>query len=321
MKFLTNLIANKDCLQDCCDREKLNNFLVETNLDGFEVICAGDYPAEIDNSKVVGLHLPFFNAWMDLYNGNFDALDKEYGSREVWRQFYGGDSFDSVHRQIEAQLDFAQQIGVEYVVMHVVEIGTTETLTGNFTYSHKEVIDALCEVANRLFKGKKYTFTLLLENLWWQGFDFTKPQLTKYMLDKIEYDNKGIMLDIGHLMHTNKDLSSWEEAAEYIRTMLDLHIELLDYVKGVHLHGTLEGEFAKGFYKNGVQIKEDFWQRFAQAYEYVMRVDAHKPFAHESVKGVIGKINPDYVVYEFSDKTMNERKVSVKLQNLFLGRN
>ena len=26
MKILTNLIANKDCLGDYCDREKLNNF-------------------------------------------------------------------------------------------------------------------------------------------------------------------------------------------------------------------------------------------------------------------------------------------------------
>ena len=83
MKILTNLIANKDCLGSYCDREKLNNFLAETSLDGYEVICAGDYPAEIDNSKVIGLHLPFFNAWMDLYKGDFAALDKEYGSKEL----------------------------------------------------------------------------------------------------------------------------------------------------------------------------------------------------------------------------------------------
>lgn len=318
MKFLTNLIANRDCLQDYCDREKLHNFLRETNLDGFEVICAGDYPQEIDSNNVVGVHLPFFNAWMDLYNGNFDALDKEYGSREVWQQFYGGDSFDSIYNQIEAQLDFAQQTGAEYVVMHVVEIGTTETLTGKFAYSHKEVIDALCEYTNRMFRGKNYTFALLLENLWWQGFDFTDPHLTKYMLDKIEYKNKGIMLDIGHLMHTNKELQSWEDAAVYIHKMLDMYSDLLDYVKGIHLHGTLEGEFAKEFYKNGVQIKEDFWERFAQAYEYVMRVDAHKPFAHESVKGIIQKINPDYVVYELNSKTMDDKKEDILLQNRFV---
>jgi len=320
MKFLTNLIANKDCLQDYCDREKLNNFLKETNLDGFEVICAGDYPQEIDSSKVIGLHLPFFNAWMDLYKGDFAALDEEYGGREVWQQFYGGDSFDAVYKQIEAQLDFAQQLGAEYVVMHVVEIGTTETLTGQFKYSHKEIIGALCDVANRLFKDKDYTFALLLENLWWQGFDFTDPQLTKYMLDNIEYKNKGIMLDIGHLMHTNKDLQSWEDGAEYIHKMLDLHSDLLCFVKGVHLHGTLEGTFAKEFYKNGVDIAEDFWQRFAQAYDYVMRVDAHRPFAHKSIRGIIDKISPDYVVYEFSDKTITARKESVDLQNKYMGR-
>lgn len=317
MKFLTNLIANRECLQDYCDREKLNNFLYETNLDGFEIICAGEYPQEIDNSRVIGLHLPFFNAWIDLYNSNFDALDKEYGSREVWQQFYGGDSFESVYSQIESQLDFAQQIGVEYVVMHVVEIGTTETLTGQFAYENKEVIDALCNVANRLFKNKNYTFALLLENLWWRGFDFTDPQMTKYMMDKIEYSNKGIMLDIGHLMHTNKDLQNWEDAAEYIHKMIDVHADLLDYVKGVHLHGTLEGEFAKEFYKNGVQIKEDFWERFAQSYEYVMRVDAHRPFAHESVKGIIDKISPDYLVYELSSMTMDEKRMDILLQNRY----
>ena len=60
---------------------------------------------------------------------------------------------------------------------------------------------------------------------------------------------------------------------------------------------------------------KDFWKRFAQAYEYVLRVDAHKPFAHIGVKGIIDKISPEYLVYEFSDKTMVERKASVKLQN------
>ena len=318
MKILTNLIANKDCLQDYCDREKLNNFLTECNIDGYEIICAGDYPKEIDNSKVVGVHLPFFNAWMDLYNGNFDALDKEYGNRETWQQFYGGDNFDAVYSQVEAQLDFAQQIGAEYVVMHVCEIGTTETLTGKFSYSHKEVITALCDVANRLFKNKDYNFTLLLENLWWQGFTFTDAELTKYMLDNIEYQNKGIMLDIGHLMHTNKTLRSWGEAAEYIHKMLDLHSELLPYVKGVHLHGTLEGEFAQRFYDEGTEIEQDFWKRFAQAYDYVLRVDSHRPYDHESVKGIIEKINPDWLVYEFSDKIMEEKKISVKLQNKML---
>jgi len=153
MKYITNIIANRDCLQDYCNKEKLNSFLEECNLDGYEVICADEYPKEIDNSKVIGLHLPFYNAWMDLYKGNYDALDKEYGSRECWQQFYGGDSFESIYKHIESQLDFADKIGVQYVVMHICEIGTTETLVNKFAYTHEQVIDASCEIINRLFKN------------------------------------------------------------------------------------------------------------------------------------------------------------------------
>ena len=320
MKFLTNLIANADCLQDYCDGEKLNNFLEECSLDGYEIICAGDYPAEIDKTKVVGLHLPFFNTWMDLYYENFEALDQEFGGRKVWQDFYGSDSFDFLLSQFEAQLDFAQQKGAEYVVMHICEIGTTETLTGKFKYSHQEVISAACQVANRLMNGKNYTFKLLLENLWWQGFTFADAELTAYMLDNIQYKNKGIMLDIGHLMHTNKQLKSWQEAAEYIEKMLDMHGDVARYVKGIHLHGTLAGEFAQQFYSQGVKIEEDFWKRFEQAYGYVLKVDAHRPFADESVKKIVEKINPDYVVFELSDSTMEQRKDAVKMQNKYLGR-
>ena len=320
MKFITNIVANKEFLGEYCSREKLADFLSQGRLDGYEVICAGEYPNQIDNSTVIGLHLPFYNAWMDLYHKRYDRLKWEYGNEECWRQFYGGDSFDDIYRHLLQQLDFADSRGVQYVVLHVCEIATYDTLTGRFEYTHTEVIDAMCEVINRLFKDKKYNFYLLLENLWWRGFTFTDPQLTKYMLDKVEYKNKGIMLDTGHLMHTNKDLNSWEDATEYIDKMLDMHRDLLPYVKGVHLHGTLEGRFAKEFYEKPIDIKTDFWQRFAQAYEYVERVDAHKPFACEKVRQIIEKINPQFVVYELQEKTMQDKLEAVKLQNKYMNR-
>ena len=65
MKILTNLIAVKDCLDDYCDSKKLNDFAEECKLDGYEIICAGEYPKEIEGIKAVGLHLPFFNTWLD----------------------------------------------------------------------------------------------------------------------------------------------------------------------------------------------------------------------------------------------------------------
>ncbi|MBQ5782691.1 MAG: TIM barrel protein [Oscillospiraceae bacterium] len=320
MKFVTNLIAMDDFLGTYNDTNSLKQFCTENKLDGYEVICVGDFPKAITDDITVGLHLPFYNAWMDLYKGNFDVLDKEYGSRECWQGFYGGDSFEGMYRHLETELDFAQQLGAEYVVLHVCEIGTTETLTLDFAHDDKEVIRCLCEVVNRLFRNKNYTFRLLLENLWWKGFTFTDCEMTKYMLDSIEYPNKGIMLDIGHLMHTNKDLESWDDACRYIHSMLDLHADLLCYVKGIHLHGTLEGRFAKEFYLGGVEIKEDFYERFAQAYEYVTKVDAHLPFEHTGIKDIVKKINPDYVVYEFATDTLADKAEWIKKQNTFLNR-
>lgn len=320
MKFVTNLIAMDDFLGVYNDNQKLKEFCTENKLDGYEVIRAGDFPHSITDDITVGLHLPFYNAWVDLYKGNYDVLDREYGSRECWQVFYGGDSFDGIYRHLESELDFAQQMGAEYVVLHVCEIGTTETLTLDFAHGDKEVIRCLCEVVNRLFKDKNYTFKLLLENLWWKGFTFTDCKITKYMLDGIEYQNKGIMLDLGHLMHTNKDLESWDDACCYIHRMLDLHSDLLDFVKGIHLHGTLEGRFAKEFYLGGVEIKEDFYERFAQAYDYVMRVDAHLPFEHKGIKEIVEKINPDYVVYEFATDTLADKAPWIKKQNSFMER-
>lgn len=317
MEKICNLIANKEFLKDWCSTEKLNAFCTDCGLDGFEVICAGDFATEIPQDKIKGLHLPFYNSWMDLYLGDTAALDAEYGGREIWQQFYGGSNFSGVYSLLEEQLQFAHSLGVKYVVLHVCEIGTTETLTGRFKYTDTQVIDAMCAIVNRLFKNKPYTFDLLLENLWWRGFTFTDSALTQRMLNGIEYKNKGIMLDTGHLMHTNKSLRSWQAAADYIVKMADNHRDILPFVKGVHLHGTLEGEFAQNFYAQGVDIKEEYYQRFAQAYDYVLRVDAHRVFAHSSVKEVVNTLKPDYLVYEFAADTMEEKKEMNLLQNSF----
>ena len=231
-----------------------------------------------------------------------------------------GDSFEAVYSMIESQLDFAHNIGAEYVVMHVCEIGTTEVLTNKLHYSDREVITAMCEITNRLFKDKPYTFKLLFENMWWRGFSFTNLEMTKYLLENTEYQNKGIMLDTGHLLHTNKKLATWDDACDYIEHMLNLHSDFVPYIKGLHLHGTLNGKWAEEFYTNPPQIKKDFWERFAQSYEYVFKVDAHKPFESERINDIIARISPEYINFEFETKTMEDKKVYIEIQNKYLGR-
>lgn len=317
MKKICNLIANKEYLKEWCNADKIEKFCVDCDVDGYEIICAGDFAEEIPENRVIGVHLPFFNSWMDLYNKNYAALDMEYGNRKVWQQFYGGDNFDCIYNMLEQQMDFAQKLNAKYVVLHVCEIGTTETLTGRHKYSHKEIILAVCNIVNKLTRGKNYSFYILLENLWWQGFTFTDVKMTEFMLNNIDYKNKGIMLDIGHLMNTNKDISNWDEAADYIIKNVNNHKNVIDFVKGVHLHGTLEGNFAKEFYKNKVHIEQDYYKRFKQSYDYVLRVDAHKPFASNRVKEIIDAINPEFMVYEFAADDMEKKLEMNLLQNSY----
>ena len=49
------------------------------------------------------------------------------------------------------------------------------------------------------------------------------------------------MLDTGHLIHTNTDIKTQQDAVDYINTVLDKHDELSSYIKGIHLNQSLSG--------------------------------------------------------------------------------
>ena len=79
------------------------------------------------------------------------------------------------------------------------------------------MVDAAAELINSLLDGKGYQFEFLMENLWWPGLTLTRPEITERLLSQVHYPRKGLMLDTGHLMHTNWELRSQEEAVDYIR--------------------------------------------------------------------------------------------------------
>lgn len=64
------------------------------------------------------------------------------------------------------------------------------------------------------------------------------------LLEQVKYPRKGIMLDIGHLLHTNTALRTEEDAVKYLREVLGRY-EDLSIILGVHYHQTLEGAFVE----------------------------------------------------------------------------
>ena len=87
--------------------------------------------------------------------------------------------------------------------------------------SDEEVVLAASEWINEAVSRVDIGYDFLLENLWWPGFKMTSPKITGLMLDKINYPKKGIMLDTGHLLHTNLILEDENQGMEYINKCLD----------------------------------------------------------------------------------------------------
>ena len=298
MKTLFNITTSEDDIDRFESAEDFEGMM--KSFDGVELMYfREDEKKIIGKDKVVGLHMHFFPFWLDLWKGNEERLLNEFDTRENFERYYGGDSRDAILSRYREDLKIAHQYDVEYVVFHVSEASIEESFTWNYYYSDEEVVDATAELLNELFKNEDGKIALLLENLWQPGLKFTDPSITKRMLDQIVYPNKGIMLDTGHLLHTNTKIRTQEEGVAYINELLDKHGELVKYIRGMHLNQSLTGEYCEDTKKNPPPMADTYWERYTQMFYHAYAVDKHEPFTAKGVKELINRIAPEYVTFEF----------------------
>ena len=173
-----------------------------------------------------------------------------------------------------------------------------------------------------LTKGNgAWPFDFLVENQWWPGFTFTEPELTRRLLDGIRAERKGIMLDIGHLMNYDTSLRTLEEGADYVHRMLDRHGGLCRYIRGIHLHCSLSGEYVRahtGFLPPRLPL--DYLKRYGFGYRHILRIDTHQPWTSPAIREVVERIGPDYLVHELSAPDRGAREEAIHIQNRALGR-
>ena len=271
--------------------------------DGLEVVWGGEeLPCTVPQALHVGYHLTFYPDWLDFWRGDRAALTEKFGSEEVWRSFYGGpEGRETLLRLYREDLDRAVTWGARYVVFHVSDVSVEEGFTYHWRHTHEEVIDAAAEVINLLLGDRAWPFDFLVENQWWLGFTFTEPELTRRLLDGIRAERKGIMLDIGHLMNCDTSLRTLEEGADYVHRMLDRHGGLCRYIRGIHLHCSLSGEYVRahtGFLPPGLPL--DYLKRYGFGYRHILRIDTHQPWTSPAICEVVERIGPDYLVHELS---------------------
>lgn len=277
-----NFSTASDDISRYSSSEELIEFYRRFSCDGLELMPLEESEEHlIQKEMVIGIHACCISDWMD--------LDKE----ELLTHY-------------RKNLDYAKEMGAEYVVFHVTQVTMEESFTYQQQREDEEVITAAIEFINLLLDGQDYDFYFLMENLWWEGLNFLDENMTRKLIEGIHYPKKGFMLDTGHYLHTNLQLQTQEEALVYLHEMLDRHEDLIPYIKGMHLQQSLSGSYVKEWLKTSHPIPEDPQKRFCELYEHIFHIDHHLPFTTPAVKQLVERISPLYLTFEYITKDKEE---------------
>lgn len=319
MKTMINITDSSSDIERYRNGRDAFAFAQKFGCDGLELLhCAGGKEDFFLPESVVGVHLRFFSEWLDLWRGDLEALRTEYDTLERAKKVFGGLDRSCIRKALGEDLERAKRLGAEYVVFHVSNVRDSELFTYTFSHTDEEVIDASAELINELLDGKEYTFYFLMENLWWPGLTMTRPEMTRRLLDQIHYPKKGIMLDTGHLMHTNLELRTEEEAIDYILEKIKAHGEMASCIRGIHLNQSLTGAYVKELLKKKDEMPKTFRERQEVCYKHVFQIDRHLPYTSGRVWEIIEAVRPEYLTYELITASREEHERKLHQQSSLL---
>lgn len=320
MKTMFNLTTSSDDMERFPSKEDLLDLMC--GFDGVELMQFEEDSREIiPRERVIGFHMGYFPCWLDFWKGNEAALLKEFDLPENWEKIYGGKDRNVILERFCKDLEWAHYYGAEYVVFHISEATIEESFTWKYHHSDEEVIAATIEIINELLRDEDGRLVFLVENLWQPGLTFTRPEMTRELLEGIKYPNKGIMLDTGHLLHNDTGIRTQEEGLAYIHKCLDAHGELCSYIRGVHLNQSLTGAYCEQIMSNPPQLGESYQERYEKMFWHAFAVDQHLPFTCEGVADLVKRIAPEYLTFEFMTKDSTEHREFLRAQRKALGMN
>ncbi|MDR1105222.1 MAG: TIM barrel protein [Treponema sp.] len=314
MKLLTNMTTSFHDLPRYGDHADLEKFYKDLGLDGLELMEGGpDERGIVQRDDVIGVHLRYLHDWIGFWNNNMSYMLAEYGSEEMIRKIIGGLNRQALVKGFRKNLDFARSYSPEYVVFHVSNETLDQSVTGKTPWKDGEVIEAAIELVNEIFDNSADSFTLLFENLWWTGLTMTRPEITCRLLEGVNYKNKGVMLDTGHLLNTNTKIRSPDEACDYIESVLELYRDT-SFIKGVHLHMSLSGEYVEKTRANPFTLSGDYFEKIIALQSHIIKIDTHKPFTTGRINGFLGRLKPEYLVLELISGNRDEHARYIREQ-------
>ncbi|WP_308576593.1 TIM barrel protein [uncultured Fusobacterium sp.] len=310
MKKLLNI---SDFPNDDENLRMMEKYQKKYNFDGFEII---KFDLEKDSSKlkdkIIGYHMRFFPMWLDIYLGKYNMIKEKFSDKMDRFYWCGGDTKEDVITYYKKDLQRAKELGVEYVVFHACYVDDDGSLTYQFPYTDKKVLEGVVSLINDVFKDEDFQFTLLLENLWWAGLKLNSKSEMELLLEKIEYKNTGFILDTSHMLNTNFNLKNLDEGIDYIIENIDKMEELKKYIYGVHLSWSLSGDYVSKMIEKHRKSQEEREKAKKKIYEYVGQIDYHYPFEDNRIMKVLNKLSLKWLVYEFlyyNDEELEEKVI------------
>lgn len=295
----------------------LAEFLKAYGMDGIELLVYRSEPyMQSFADFTVGTHLRFWNSWLPLWYQDKETLLRIFKDEETIEKVYGGTKRQAWLLQMKRNIQAAALEKPEYMVIHVAEANREELFTYNFHYADERVLKTMARAFNKLIDVIPHDVTILFENLWWPGLRLTNPEAVTTFFGMLERKNVGIMLDTGHLMNTNPDLTTEKEAIEYVcKTVKNLG-EAARLIKGIHLNCSLSGKYLK----RALVKKPPLDLSTANCLKHVCAIDQHHPFTDTSVQKILELVEPEYVVHELAHNNARdyEKKLLIQLKTLGL---
>ena len=282
---------------------ELNRQLKELGLDGLDGIWI---PTEKDLSfpkeMLIGSHIVTMPDWVDFFEENEPELLRRFGSWKKVTECYGDDTGTKFSLHYLYSLYDAIQSGAQFVSLEVYNVTYEECQSYEWRHDDYAVLDAAAELINMILREAEPTFDFLIENSWWPGFRFTEPEKTEYLLSKIKYPRKGIMLNTSHLMNTNLALRTQEEGVEYICDRIKEHGELAKSILGLRLSQSLSGEWADRLIKTDRAFRQisglpDFDHAEGIIHYNIGVINQRLPWTTPEVAKIVKAAEPKYLVH------------------------
>jgi sugar phosphate isomerase/epimerase len=308
-RFLLNISTHPADLEIIGhDWKRAQQLLAEEGFDGYELYPVGDYPWEtIPEGTIVGMHLRYYPVLAPLWHDDRRRLLAIFGDMETVKHFYGGTDRHALISGYRQQLALAARLRCQYVVFHVAQSELEYIYNWEFPWSFRETVDLCAGILHAALDGTDYEGELLLENLWWPGsFRCDTPEEIEYVLESVNYPRTGIMLDTGHLLNTNQAILTEEEGIAWIEERLRAFGDLRRVIRGVHLTKSLSAEYVMK--TRGECLPSGnygpFRTRYRAALDHVRRIDEHEAFLQPNVTRLFKLIDPLFVTYEFTYKSL-----------------